>query len=123
MINGTNFFELLDGSDHTRVGFTDENGYAIIVKCDTAGESQTDTYASGCLLIRTDTRALYQNTNATDGAAPTWSINGTGASGTSGATGASGTSGTSGFSGTSGTSGFSGTSGTSGKSGTSGTSA
>jgi hypothetical protein len=113
---GTNFLQLLPGSTVTRAGLTDENGLAIFVTCSTAGESQLNTYAKGCLLLRTDTGALYQNTN-TSAAAPTWSINGTGASGTSGATGASGTSGTSG------TSGFSGTSGTSGKSGTSGTSA
>ena len=101
----------------TTIYLTNQAGEAILATANTTGETTAGVYAIGCLLIRTDNGTLYQNTGTV--ASPSWTINGTGASGTSGATGASGTSG---FSGTSGTSGFSGTSGTSGFSGTSGTS-
>lgn len=136
---GTNYFTPVTGSSHTNIALTDINDLAMLVSCDTTGETQANVYQIGCLMIRTDNGTTYQNTGTV--AVPVWTLNGTGASGTSGfsganpgasgtsgATGASGTSGTSGFSGksgfsgTSGTSGFSGTSGTSGFSGTSGTS-
>ena len=106
---GTNFLASISAA--TEVCLTNDAGLAILVTCTGAGETQANVYAPGCLLIRTDTTALYQNTGTA--ASPVWSINGTGASGASGVSGAS-TSGYSGASGASGNSGYSGASGISG---------
>ncbi len=104
---GTNFGTRI--SDVMTGWFGTPEGGFIIVTSNTTPETTASTYSAGCICIRTDSPAIYQNTGTF--ASPTWTVNGTGASGTSGATGASGFSGTSGFSGKSG---FSGTSGTSG---------
>lgn len=120
-MSGTNLFTYVTGSTVTQVALTNAAGNAMLAMSSGAGETQAGVYAVGCLLIRLDTQALYQNSGTV--ASPSWTINGTGASGASGASGTSGFSGISGFSGTSGTSGYSGTSGTSGFSGVSGTSA
>ncbi len=98
---GTNYFTSI--SSVTDIALVDANGLAMLAKCNTTPETQANVYQVGCLMIRTDNASLYQNTGTS--ASPSWSVNGTGASGTSGATGASGTSGFSGKSGFSGTSG------------------
>ncbi len=103
---GTNFGVVI--SSVMTGWFGTPTGGFILVTSNTTPQTTANMYSEGCLCIRTDNGSLYQNTGSF--ASPTWSINGTGASGTSGATG------TSGFSGTSGTSGFSGKSGTSGTS-------
>lgn len=83
---GVNFGSAL--SSHTSIHLTDVNRLAILVTCDTTPETQANVYQIGCLLIRTDTGALYSMTGTS--ASPSWTANGTGATGSTGPTGITG---------------------------------
>ena len=115
-MTGTNFFTALPGSSHTTIALTDSNGFAMLAACDTTPETQADTYQKGCLLIRTDTGTLYQNTGSTS--SPTWTVNGVGATGATGSTGPQGSQGTQGSLGATGAQGTQGTQGSQGSQGT-----
>jgi hypothetical protein len=84
---GTNFFTPLPGSTHTSIAFVDQNGLAMSATCDTTPETQANVYQKGCILQRTDTGGVYQNTGTS--ASPTWTLNQT-ATGPTGLTGPTG---------------------------------
>ena len=73
-----------------------DTGAVIFASCPGAAPATANIYAPGCLMIRLDTKALYQNTGTT--ASPTWTLNGTGtgATGGTGGTGATGATGATG---------------------------
>lgn len=63
---GTNFFG--DKKGDVRVALQDENGDAILIKCD-AGDMPTGAgYAKGCIAIATDTGSVYSNSGTTSSA-------------------------------------------------------
>ena len=94
---GTNFGALL--SDGATAYLTNADGVSgndtgavIFATCPGAAPTTANIYAPGCLMIRLDTKATYQNTGTT--ASPTWTLNGTGGTGGTGPTGATGGTGT-----------------------------
>ncbi len=85
-MSGTNlFFPISSTCD---VALTGVDGLVFFAKCVGAAPSTANVFAAGCLMIRTDTTALYQNTGTA--ASPTWTLNGTGAAGATGPTGYTG---------------------------------
>ncbi len=77
----------------TTVYVTDSTGLALLVTCNTTPETtQTSTYQTGCICLRTDNGSLYTMTGTP--ASPAWTLNGTGAAGATGPTGYTGPSST-----------------------------